>query len=89
MNPQDEQLAEVVRGLGFTHCPTCQVFITPATVRVGWNPHAMDDAVFPLAWLTCTQHGCGTPLKRVHAALPGGRRMQSQQEAIQGLVGIM
>jgi hypothetical protein len=25
-----------------------------ATVKVGWNPRAADDVVFPLAWLTCT-----------------------------------
>ena len=73
MSPQDDQLETVIRGLGFTHCPTCQVLITTAAVLVGWNPSAADDAVFPIAWLTCTHNRCATQLKRVHAALPGGR----------------
>jgi hypothetical protein len=54
MSPQDDPLEAVIKKLGFTHCPTCQLLIAPANVQVGWNPRAGDDAVFPIAWLTCT-----------------------------------
>jgi hypothetical protein len=86
MTPQDDLLEAVIRGLGFTHCPMCQTRITTANVRVGWNPSAADDAVFPRAWLTCTHNQCGTHLKVVSVTLPGGRFVQSQEEAINALL---
>jgi hypothetical protein len=86
MTPQQDQLEAIIRGLGITHCPTCHTRITASTVKVGWNPRSADDAVFPIAWLTCTYNRCATQLKRAQVNL-GGRFAASEQEAMDALEG--
>jgi hypothetical protein len=87
MSLPDDPLEAIISRLGFTHCPACHVRITPATVQVGWNPASADDAVFPIAWLTCTHNRCATQLHRALVTLPEGRFAQSQEEAMAALLG--
>jgi hypothetical protein len=86
MSTVQNDLETIIKGLPFTHCPTCHTRITASTVKVGWNPHAMDDAVFPIAWLTCTYNRCATQLKRAQVNLEG-RFAASEKEAMDALQG--
>ena len=84
MNPADDRLARILRKYALTQCPCCHITLTTTNVHVGWNPSAADDAVFPQAWLTCTQ--CEQHVQVVSATLPGGRFVQSRDEALDAFI---
>jgi hypothetical protein len=51
MNSQDNLLEALIRELGMTHCPACQIPISPATVQVGWDYDPTAYPFGPLTWL--------------------------------------
>jgi hypothetical protein len=78
MNPQENPLEALIRGLGFTRCCTWQTLITEATVKVGWDNKPADYPFGPVTWLVC--RSCGHRLRS--RDIPPGRVVETEEEAV-------